>query len=162
MQILVRNPLADPYTLGLSGGASVGALGAMLGGLGAVLTAAGAASGALLACVAVFVLGHRDLLSRQRAAQREDSTDLILIGVMLASGFGAIVSMMLVLAPDKNLRGMLFWMMGDLSGVANAWLPVVVLLASDPGATVKPGAGVDVFVRALDLVSETRLESAAA
>ena len=128
MQILVRNPLADPYTLGLSGGASVGALGAMLAGLGAVLIAAGAASGALLACLAVFVLGHRDLLSRQRAAQREDSTDLILIGVMLASGFGAIVSMMLVLAPDKNLRGMLFWMMGDLSGVANPLLPVASLL----------------------------------
>ena len=48
---------------------------------------------------------------------------------MLASGFGAIVSMMLVLAPDRNLRGMLFWMMGDLSGVAHAWLPVVMLLA---------------------------------
>jgi iron complex transport system permease protein len=127
MQILVRNPLADPYTLGLSGGAAVGALGAMLAGVGAVLIAAGAASGALIACLAVFVLGHRDLLSRQRAAQREDSTDLILIGVMLASGFGAIVSMMLVLAPDKNLRGMLFWLMGDLSGVANTLLPVISL-----------------------------------
>jgi iron complex transport system permease protein len=127
MQILVRNPLADPYTLGLSGGAAVGALGAMMAGLGAALTATGAASGALLACVAVFVLGHRDLLSRQRASQREDSTDLILIGVMLASGFGAIVSMMLVLAPDKNLRGMLFWLMGDLSGVANTVLPVISL-----------------------------------
>jgi iron complex transport system permease protein len=127
MQILVRNPLADPYTLGLSGGAAVGALGAMLAGVGAVLIAAGAASGALIACLAVFALGHRDLLSRQRAAQREDSTDLILIGVMLASGFGAIVSMMLVLAPDKNLRGMLFWLMGDLSGVANTLLPVISL-----------------------------------
>jgi|GEM_PF-484549 len=129
MQILVRNPLADPYTLGLSGGAAVGALGSMLAGAGALATALGASAGALLACVAVFLLAHRDLLARTRAAQREDSTDLILIGVMLASGFGAIVSMMLVLAPDKNLRGMLFWMMGDLSGVANAWLPVVVLLA---------------------------------
>src|SRR6201991_1586277 len=128
MQILVRNPLADPYTLGLSGGAAVGALGSMLAGAGALATALGASAGALLACVAVFVLGHRDLLSRQRAAQREDSTDLILIGVMLASGFGAIVSMMLVLAPDKNLRGMLFWMMGDLSGVANPLLPVIALL----------------------------------
>jgi iron complex transport system permease protein len=129
MQILVRNPLADPYTLGLSGGAAVGALGAMLAGAGALATALGAASGALLACIAVFVLAHRDLLARARAAQREDSTDLILIGVMLASGLGAIVSMMLVLAPDRNLRGMLFWMMGDLSGVANWPLPVVTLLA---------------------------------
>lgn len=129
MQILVRNPLADPYTLGLSGGAAVGALGAMLAGAGALATAAGAAGGALFACVAVFVLAHRDLLSRQRAAHREDSTDLILIGVMLAAGLGAIVSMMLVLAPDRNLRGMLFWMMGDLSGVANWSLPVLALLA---------------------------------
>lgn len=129
MQILVRNPLADPYTLGLSGGASVGALGAMLAGAGAVVTTLGAATGALVACVAVFVLAHRDLLSRQRAAHREDATDLILIGVMLGAGFGAVVSMMLVLAPDRNLRGMLFWMMGDLSAVADPWLPVASLLA---------------------------------
>jgi len=130
MQILVRNPLADPYTLGLSGGAAVGALGMMLAGAGALATALGAAAGALFACVAVFVLAHRDLLARARAAQREDSTDLILIGVMLAAGLGAIVSMMLVLAPDRNLRGMLFWMMGDLSGVANWSLPVTTLLAA--------------------------------
>jgi iron complex transport system permease protein len=129
MQILVRNPLADPYTLGLSGGASVGALGAMLAGAGAVVTTLGAATGALVACIAVFVLAHRDLLSRQRAAHREDATDLILIGVMLGAGFGAVVSMMLVLAPDRNLRGMLFWMMGDLSAVADPWLPVASLLA---------------------------------
>lgn len=129
MQILVRNPLADPYTLGLSGGAAVGALGAMLAGAGAVVTAGGAALGALFACVAVFVLAHRDLIGRRRTAHRDDATDLILIGVMLASGFGAIVSMMLVLAPDRNLRGMLFWMMGDLSGVANWLLPVATLAA---------------------------------
>lgn len=129
MQILVRNPLADPYTLGLSGGASVGALGAMLAGAGAVVTTLGAATGALVACVAVFVLAHRDLLSRQRAAHREDATDLILIGVMLGAGFGAVVSMMLVLAPDRNLRGMLFWMMGDLSAVADPWVPIASLLA---------------------------------
>lgn len=129
MQVLVRNPLADPYTLGLSGGAAVGALGAMLAGAGAMLVAAGAATGALFACVAVFVLAHRDLLSRQRATHRDDATDLILIGVMLAAGFGAIVSMMLVLAPDRNLRGMLFWMMGDLSGVAYWLLPFACLLA---------------------------------
>ena len=128
MQILVRNPLADPYTLGLSGGAAVGALGAMLAGAGALATAAGAAAGALFACLAVFVLAHRDLLARARAAQREDSTDLILIGVMLAAGLGAIVSMMLVLAPDRNLRGMLFWMMGDLSGVAHGSWPVITLV----------------------------------
>ncbi|HEY4090391.1 MAG TPA: iron ABC transporter permease [Luteibacter sp.] len=129
MQILVRNPLADPYTLGLSGGAAVGALGAMLAGAGAMVTAGGAALGALFACVAVFVLAHRDLIGRRRTAHRDDATDLILIGVMLASGFGAIVSMMLVLAPDRNLRGMLFWMMGDLSGVASPWPPLLSMLA---------------------------------
>jgi iron complex transport system permease protein len=130
MQILVRNPLADPYTLGLSGGAAVGALGAMLAGAGALATAGGAAVGALFACVAVFVLAHRDLGARRRTAHRDDATDLILTGVMLASGFGAIVSMMLVLAPDRNLRGMLFWMMGDLSGVATPWPPLLSMLAA--------------------------------
>lgn len=130
MQVLVRNPLADPYTLGLSGGAAVGALGAMLMGAGAAAIAGGAAAGALAACLAVFVLAHRDLLTRQRMAPRDDSTDLVLIGVMLAAGFGAIVSMMLVLAPDRNLRGMLFWMMGDLSGAASPRWPWLMLVAA--------------------------------
>ena len=129
MQVLVRNPLADPYTLGLSGGAAVGALGAMLAGLGSVFVAMGAGIGALITCIAVFMLAHRDLLSRQTSGQRDDTTDLILIGVVLAAGSGAIVSMMLVLAPDRDLRGMLFWMMGDLSGVAWWGIPAICLLA---------------------------------
>ena len=53
MQVLLRNPLADPYVLGLSGGAAVGALGAMLAGLGALAVNLGAAGGALAAISSV-------------------------------------------------------------------------------------------------------------
>src|SRR5512140_1152202 len=59
MQVLLRNPLADPYVLGLSGGAAVGALGAMLAGLGSLFVNLGAAAGALVAIVVVFALARR-------------------------------------------------------------------------------------------------------
>src|ERR1019366_3462279 len=65
MQVLLRNPLADPYVLGLSGGAAVGALGAMLAGLGALAVNLGAAAGALAAIMLVFALARRDFARQQ-------------------------------------------------------------------------------------------------
>ena len=65
MQVLLRNPLADPYVLGLSGGAAAGALGAMLAGLGAVAVDLGAIAGALAAIMLVFALARRDFARQQ-------------------------------------------------------------------------------------------------
>lgn len=107
MQVLLRNPLADPYVLGISGGAGVGALLAILLGLGAWGINASAFAGAMLAMVLVFGLAHGDGSWTQ--------TRLLLTGVIVASGCGAVVALMLSMAPEQQLRGMLFWLMGDLA-----------------------------------------------
>src|SRR5574343_333102 len=115
MQVLLRNPLADPYVLGISGGAGVGALLTLLLGV-ASLTPLGALIGALAAMALVFGLSHGDGSWTQ--------TRLLLTGVIVASGCGALVSLILSIAPEHKLHGMLFWLMGDLAQVHSAWLPL--------------------------------------
>ena len=127
MQVLLRNPLADPYILGISGGAAAGALAAMAMGMAAVLVQLGAFAGALLTIVLVFAIAHRDL-SRVAAAGTQDTAPrLLLTGVMLAAGWTALVTLMLSLAPEARLRGMLFWLAGDLSGAGSPAWPLWVL-----------------------------------
>ncbi len=108
MQSLLRNPLADPYVLGTSGGAAVGALIALM--LGAAITL-GAAAGALVAGALLLWLARRALATTDDASPR-----LILAGAMLAALFGAMASLLLALTPDQRLRGAIFWLVGDLSG----------------------------------------------
>ena len=107
MQVLLRNPLADPYILGVSGGAAVGALTAMLLGAGTVWVSSSSFAGAILSIALVFGLA--------RGSGSWTSHRLLLTGVVIASGWGAIISFLLAISPDQNLRGMLFWLMGDLS-----------------------------------------------
>ena len=128
MQVLLRNPLADPYVLGLSGGAAAGALLAMMMALSFGLTQDGAAIvgsgvGAAAATLLLFALVRQPLrhlpISPFAVGHR-----LILTGVMIASGFGAVITLMLSLAADRQLRGMIFWLLGDLEGnrfVLAAW-----------------------------------------
>jgi iron complex transport system permease protein len=114
LQVLLRNPLADPFVLGHSGGASVGALAALL--LGVQLWI-GAAAGALVAGLVLLWLARPALAAADDASPR-----LILLGAMLAAVFGAIATLMLALVPDQRLRGAIFWMVGDLSGAgASLW-----------------------------------------
>ncbi len=116
MQLLLRNPLADPYVLGVSGGAAVGA---MLGSLLLPVTFAwfglqlGALAGAALATALLFLLARRSLASLP-APNAVPGISLILTGVMIAAGFGALISLLLSLSSDAQLRGALFWLMGDL------------------------------------------------
>ena len=107
MQVLLRNPLADPYILGISGGAGVGALLAIFFGLGVAGLNGFAFVGALLAILIVFGLAHGDGSWTQ--------TRLLLTGVMVAAGCGALITLLLSIAPEERLRGMLFWLMGDFS-----------------------------------------------
>jgi len=107
MQVLLRNPLADPYVLGVSGGAAVAALLLMLLGAGAGLLGLGAFGGALASMALVFGLA--------RGRGDWSPTRLLLTGVVVASGWGALIAFLLAVAPDAGLRGMLFWLMGDLS-----------------------------------------------
>jgi iron complex transport system permease protein len=129
MQVLLRNPLADPYVLGLSGGAAVGALSAMLAGLGALAINLGASVGALSAIALVFAFARRDFARQQLVGALDASPRLLLIGVIMAAGWGALITLMLTLAPAARLRGMLFWLMGDLNGV-DSWAPALLALAA--------------------------------
>lgn len=120
MQVLLRNPLADPYILGISGGAAVGALGAISLGAAVFWVDAAAFAGALSAMLLVFGLAHGDGSWTQ--------TRLLLTGVIVAAGCGAAVSMMLALATDTRVLSMLFWLMGDASGAARPWPALAVLV----------------------------------
>lgn len=125
MQTLLRNPLADPYVLGVSGGASVGALATMLLAGAVWAIEAGAFAGAMLVAVLLYLLARRDLRGSTAAEGR--SSLLLLTGVILASGCSAMVTLMLSVAPDTSLRGMVFWLVGDLSGAQTEWSSWVVL-----------------------------------
>ena len=107
MQVLLRNPLAEPYILGSSGGAAVAALLAMLFGLGAAAVDFAAFGGAMAATLLVFSIAQ--------GSGSWTPTRLLLTGVVLAAGFSAATTLLLALSPDQNLRGMLFWLMGDLN-----------------------------------------------
>ena len=122
MQVLLRNPLADPYILGISGGAAAGALGAMLAGAASVVTPA-ALGGALASTVLVFALARTGV---DRAPWT--TTRLLLTGVVVAAGWGALIALMLTMAPDAQVKGMLFWLIGDLGGTTLA-APALIVLA---------------------------------
>lgn len=122
MQVLLRNPLADPYVLGLSGGAAVGALLAMLTGLGALLISGAAFAGAMLAMVLVFALAH--------GTGSWTASRLLLTGVVVAAGWGAVITLMLALTPSYKLPGMLYWLMGDVSYARTPWPAVIVLIVA--------------------------------
>ena len=120
LQVLLKNPLADPYVLGVSGGAAVAALFAMLLGAVAWLVPAAAFAGAFASTAIVFGLAHG------RGAW--SPTRLLLTGVIVAAGWGAVVALILSLAQEAQLRGMLFWLIGDLSAPPAAWTPLAAML----------------------------------
>lgn len=120
MQILLRNPLADPYVLGISGGASVAALSAILLGLTGLWLSGLAFVGAALSTVMVFGLATK--------VGNASTMRLLLTGVVIASGWGALITLMLALAPPQKIPGMLYWLMGDLSYASTPWLAWLVLV----------------------------------
>jgi len=132
MQALVRNPLADPYVLGVSAGAAVGALAALLFGAALWAVDLGALAGAVGISLLLYLLARRELGGLRggaRAAVRSgESGVLLLTGVVLASACMALVTLMLSVAPESRLRGMVFWMIGDLAGSGWRLLPWLVLL----------------------------------
>ena len=110
LQALFRNPLADPFVLGVSGGASVGALAGMLAGLTLGAVEWTATGGALAIGALVYWMGSGG-----------DSGRLLLSGVVLASACGAVISVLLAIADNGQLRGMVFWLAGDLGWAQHPW-----------------------------------------
>ncbi|HTP75125.1 MAG TPA: iron ABC transporter permease [Burkholderiaceae bacterium] len=128
MQVLLRNPLADPYVMGASGGAAVGALAAMLFGLGAAFTHGAAFVGALASTALVFALARREFAAAALADPGLGAPRLLLAGVMLAALWTALVTLLLTLSPEARIRGMLFWLAGDLSAGSGGAAPLAVLV----------------------------------
>lgn len=120
MQVLLRNPLADPYILGLSGGAAVAALLAMLAGLGIFWVSSAAFAGALFSTFLVFGLAY--------GSGQSSATRLLLTGVVVASGWGALISFLLATSQAHQLPGMLYWLMGDLSHAPSPVIPWIALV----------------------------------
>ncbi|MFD4365867.1 FecCD family ABC transporter permease [Rhodococcus sp. NPDC058521] len=154
IQAMVRNVLADPFLLGVSSGASVGAvsvtivrggfaslsLGSLASGLGASLTVLGAFVGALVATTLVWVTARR----------RDDGVSpvrLVLTGVVLAAGFQAVMSVLIYLVPDtESTATILFWSMGSFG--AARWellLPVAVLVVVSVMYFVRRASALDVL-----------------
>ena len=122
MQVLLRNPLAEPYILGVSGGASVFALLAISLGLAGVWLTLGACFGALLTMFMVFFLSG--------SGSGWNPLKVLLTGVVIAAGWGAVISFLLAVSPAARLHNMLFWLMGDLSfSRPGGWYYLILLLA---------------------------------
>ena len=123
------------YLMGISGGAAVGALWMLLLGTALWLVHAAAIVGAALAVLLVLTLARHDFA---QGAGHDGSPRLLLTGVIVAAGCGAVVTLILAIAPDQKLRGMLFWLMGDFNGVDRWQLPIggalVMLLVMLPQA----------------------------
>ncbi len=120
MQVLLRNPLAEPYILGTSGGAAVAALIVMMLGMSALIVDIAAFGGALGATLLVFSIAH--------GTGSWTPTRLLLTGVVLAAGFSAVTTLLLAISPEQNLRGMLFWLMGDLNFAFSPWRCLALLV----------------------------------
>ena len=127
MQALLRNPLADPYVLGVSAGASVGALAALLMFSALWMVDLSAFAGAVAASMLLYFFARRDL--RGGGSTEGSAALLLLTGAVLASACMALVTLMLSVAPESRLRSMVFWMIGDLAGAPLRWAPLLVLLA---------------------------------
>jgi iron complex transport system permease protein len=107
-QALLRNPLADPYVLGVSSGAALGAIISLIASPQfPLVTPLAAFLGAALTIAAVYLLGQRE--------GQLDSGTLLLAGIISASFLSAVIMFLMTTLAGRDLRGMAFWLMGDLS-----------------------------------------------
>jgi len=111
--VLLRNPLADPYVLGTSGGAAVMVLLVLILGMPYSVVPVAASAGALLSMGLLLLL--------VRGSGDWSSSRLLLTGIVLASGWGALISFLLSISEARQIQGMLFWLMGDLQPQAPGW-----------------------------------------
>jgi iron complex transport system permease protein len=133
LQALVRNPLADPYLLGLSGGAGLGAVVAIAAGLGG---AWGVPMAAFAGAIAALLLVYRLSLVQGR---RLDSRVLLLAGVIVSALCGALMSAIMALSSSATLRNAFLWLLGGFSGaswpalgifLAYAVIPLIILFST--------------------------------
>ena len=117
MQTLFRNPLAGPYVLGISSGASLGVALVVLAGVGSSIGIAGAAwLGAALVLVVIAAVGHRI----------KDIMVILILGMMFSSGIGAVVQILQYVANDESLKMFVVWTMGSLGDVTFNQLAILI------------------------------------
>ena len=117
MQTLFRNPLAGPYVLGISSGASLGVALVVLAGVGSSIGIAGAAwLGAAIVLVVIAAVGHRI----------KDIMVILILGMMFSSGIGAVVQILQYVANDESLKMFVVWTMGSLGDVTLNQLTVLI------------------------------------
>jgi len=123
-QALLRNPLADPYVLGVSSGAALGAIISLAVSPqtpGTIQFAAFAGAAATIA--AVYFLGRR--------GGQVDSATLLLAGIVAVSFLSAVIMFLMTMLPGRDLRGMAFWLMGDLATqprINSGWLYLLLII----------------------------------
>ena len=143
LQGTLRNGLAEPYLLGVSGGAAVGAVIAFAfsvagSGLIALAAFAGAAAAVVLALLVARAAG---------SAGRGDPRTLLMAGVVIGAFANAVIMIALANAPANTIRGALWWMMGSVADATWSGLPWLALLI------VAGGAALIFFAREIDLLS---------
>jgi len=132
-QALLRNPLAEPYVLGISGGAAVGAVVVVVTGVGFLLPwtlSAGAFAGALAAMALVL------RIARRASPGGLDTRVLILSGVIAGAFFNAVILLLLSLADVESFRSAIFWMMGSLAGADWGSIGLLAMLIVPAAAVV--------------------------
>lgn len=122
-QALLRNPLAEPYILGVSGGAAVGAVAVVVIGI-ASLAPWAVPIGAFLGAIAAIVLVFRIAL---RAGRGLDTRVMLLAGVVVGVFFNAVILVLLTVADVVSFRSAVFWMMGSLGSAS--WGSAALLAA---------------------------------
>jgi len=118
LQGTMRNPLAEPYLLGVSGGAAVGAVTAVALGVGITFVPIAAFAGALAAVAVAFFVAHA-------AGTRGDARILLMAGVVVGAFANSVIMLVLGSAPSNIVRDAVWWMMGSVAAATwsdNAWL----------------------------------------
>lgn len=133
MQTLFRNPLAGPYVLGISSGASLGVALVVLAGIGSSIGVAAAAwIGAAAVLLVIATVGHRI----------KDIMVILILGMMLGSGIGSVVEILQYLSSEAALKSFVIWTMGSLGDVTGSrlalLLPVVTAGLVLAVAVIKP------------------------
>ena len=123
-QALLRNPLAEPYILGVSGGSAIGAIAGILLGLapfpGVTITSF---AGSLVVLFIILILAGR---ASQRPTSHDDS--LLLGGVMMNAFCAAVIMFLISVSRSNQLQSILFWLMGDFSSFTVSQLPILFTL----------------------------------
>ena len=156
LQGTMRNPLAEPYLLGVSGGAAVGAVLGLMFGLGAALLPLAAFAGAIVAVLAAFFVAHA-------AGARGDPRVLLMAGVVVGAFANAAIMVVLANAEPNTVRNALWWMMGSVGDAT--WAQIAILagyVLAGGGALLVVGRQIDVLALGEDAAAGLGLDVDAA